>query len=64
MYKGKFDMGWDKAREMIFANQMKMGLLPAGTKLSNGIPEIPEVGQPERASRRSSTRARWRSSPA
>ncbi len=41
MYKGKFDMGWDKAREAIFANQMKMGLLPAGTKLSNGIPEIP-----------------------
>ena len=41
LYKGKFDMGWDKAREMIFANQMKMGLLPAGTKLPNGIPEIP-----------------------
>jgi arylsulfatase A-like enzyme len=41
MYKGKFDMGWDKAREMIFAKQMAMKLLPAGTKLSNGIPEIP-----------------------
>ncbi len=41
MYKGKFDMGWDKAREMIFARQMQMNLLPAGTKLSNGIPEIP-----------------------
>jgi len=41
MYKGKFDMGWDKAREMIFARQMQMKLLPAGTKLSNGIPEIP-----------------------
>jgi len=42
MYKGKFDMGWDNAREMIFENQMKMGVLPAGTKLSNGIPEIPK----------------------
>ena len=41
MYKGKFDMGWDKAREMIFAKQMRMNVLPAGTKLSNGIPEIP-----------------------
>ena len=41
MYKGKFDMGWDKAREEIFAKQMAMKLLPAGTKLSNGIPEIP-----------------------
>jgi arylsulfatase A-like enzyme len=42
MYKGKFDMGWDKTREMIFAKQMEMKLLPAGTKLSNGIPEIPK----------------------
>lgn len=42
MYKGKFDMGWDKAREMIFAKQMKMKILPKGTKLSNGIPEIPK----------------------
>jgi arylsulfatase len=41
MYKGKFDMGWDKARVMIFARQMQMKLLPDGTKLSNGIPEIP-----------------------
>ncbi len=41
MYKGKFDMGWDNAREMIFAKQMEMKLLPAGTRLSNGIPEIP-----------------------
>ena len=40
MYKGKFDMGWDKAREMIFEQQMKMKLLPAGTKLSKRIPEI------------------------
>ena len=41
MYKGKFDIGWDKAREMIFAKQTEMKLLPAGTKLSNAIPEIP-----------------------
>ncbi|MCE9624639.1 MAG: arylsulfatase [Deltaproteobacteria bacterium] len=41
MYRGKFDMGWDKAREQIFAKQMEMKLLPAGTKLSDGIPEIP-----------------------
>lgn len=41
-YKGKFDMGWDKAREMIFAKQMAMKILPAGTKLSSGIPEIPK----------------------
>jgi arylsulfatase len=40
LYKGKFDMGWDKARDEIFAKQMAMKILPAGTRLSNGIPEI------------------------
>jgi len=41
LYSGKFDMGWDKARETIFQKQTSMKLLPEGTKLSNGIPEIP-----------------------
>lgn len=41
MYKGKFDMGWDKAREIIHAKQLEMKIIPAGTKLSTGIPEIP-----------------------
>jgi len=41
MYKGKFDMGWDKAREVIFEKQTNMKLLPAGTKLTRSIPEIP-----------------------
>ena len=41
MYKGQFDTGWDQARDTIFAKQIAMKLLPAGTKLSNGIPEIP-----------------------
>ena len=40
-YKGKFDMGWDKARETILAKQLAMKVVPAGTKLSTGIPEIP-----------------------
>ena len=40
-YKGKFDMGWDKAREMIIAKQLKLGIIPAGTKLTERIPEIP-----------------------
>jgi arylsulfatase A-like enzyme len=41
MYKGRFDMGWDKAREAIFAKQMKLKLLPAGTKLTKRVAEIP-----------------------
>jgi arylsulfatase len=40
-YKGKFDMGWDKAREMILANQLESGIIPAGTKLTKRIDQIP-----------------------
>jgi len=40
-YKGKFDMGWDKAREEIFARQLALGIIPPGTKLTERIPEIP-----------------------
>jgi arylsulfatase A-like enzyme len=32
-HKGKFDMGWDKARDIILDNQVKMGVVPKGTKL-------------------------------
>ncbi|WP_295798232.1 arylsulfatase [uncultured Microbulbifer sp.] len=40
-YKGKFNMGWDKAREMIHARQLEMGLIPPGTKLTERPKEIP-----------------------
>ena len=40
-YKGKFDMGWDKARAAIHKKQLEMGVIPAGTQLSPRIPEIP-----------------------
>jgi arylsulfatase A-like enzyme len=33
-YKGKFDMGYEKIRETILANQKKMGILPQSTDLS------------------------------
>jgi arylsulfatase len=33
-WKGKFDQGWDKVREETFARQLKMGIIPAGTKLA------------------------------
>lgn len=41
MYKGKFDMGWDHAREMILENQIAQGIFPVGTKLSPRTPAIP-----------------------
>jgi arylsulfatase A-like enzyme len=40
-YKGKFDMGWDKAREIILQQQIAQGVVPAGTKLTERIDEIP-----------------------
>ncbi|MCD4725504.1 MAG: arylsulfatase [Bacteroidales bacterium] len=40
-YKGKFDMGWDKAREQILANQIELGIAPENTILSKRIDELP-----------------------
>ena len=40
-FEGKFDMGYDKARELILANQIEMGIVPKGTKLSERDSEIP-----------------------
>ncbi|MGZ8766045.1 MAG: arylsulfatase [Acidimicrobiia bacterium] len=33
-YRGRFDAGWDVAREEILGRQLAMGLLPEGTELS------------------------------
>ena len=33
-YKGKFDGGWDKMRDETLARQIKLGVVPAGTKLA------------------------------
>ena len=33
-FKGKFDHGWNKQREMVFANQKKLGVIPASAKLT------------------------------
>jgi arylsulfatase len=40
-YKGKFDMGWDRAREQILARQKKLGIVPQDTKLTGRIEQIP-----------------------
>ena len=41
-YKGKFDMGWEKAREIIHKRQLEKGIIPAGTKLSRHDPDVPK----------------------
>jgi len=33
-FKGKFDMGYEKLRERIFANQKQLGVIPANTQLT------------------------------
>ncbi len=33
-YKGKFDQGWDKLREETLARQIRLGVVPPGTKLA------------------------------
>ncbi|MDM0108156.1 arylsulfatase [Variovorax sp. J22R24] len=40
-FKGQFDGGWDKYREQTHARQLKLGVIPKGTKLttrSKGLP--------------------------
>jgi arylsulfatase A-like enzyme len=40
-FKGQFDQGWDKYREETFQRQLKLGVIPAGTKLTPRPTEIP-----------------------
>ncbi len=40
-YRGHFDMGWDRAREMILERQKELGVVPRHTQLTERIPEIP-----------------------
>ncbi len=40
-YRGKFDQGWDKLREEIFARQQRLGVIPANTKLTPRPAEMP-----------------------
>jgi arylsulfatase A-like enzyme len=41
-FKGKFDMGYEKLREEIFANQKRLGVIPSNTQLTpwpEGLPK-------------------------
>jgi arylsulfatase len=39
-YKGKFDFGWDKYREIVLKNQIDLGVVPPDTKLAPPNPNI------------------------
>jgi arylsulfatase A-like enzyme len=40
-YKGKFDMGYEKLRDQIFANQKRLGVIPASSQLTPWPDNIP-----------------------
>ena len=40
-FKGKFDGGWDRYREETLARQMKLGVVPENTKLTERSPGLP-----------------------
>jgi arylsulfatase len=40
-FKGQFDQGWDKYREEAYQRQLKLGVIPADTKLTPRPAEIP-----------------------
>ncbi len=39
-YKGKFDVGWDNYREVVFAKQKKLGIIPANAVLPERNPGV------------------------
>ena len=51
-YKGKFDQGWDKLREEVFARQKQLGWIPADTELTprdKTMPAWDSIPEAERA---------------
>ena len=40
-FKGQFDMGWDRYREIVLERQKKLGVVPPDTKLTARPAEIP-----------------------
>jgi len=50
-YKGKFDMGWDKYREIVLERQIAMGVVPESAELSpmlEGIPKWDDLSDDEK----------------
>jgi arylsulfatase len=40
VYRGQFDIGWDRWREQVFAHQVASGVVPAGTTLTERPPWV------------------------
>ena len=63
-FKGKFDMGYEKLREEIFANQKKLGVIPESTQLTPWPDGPSRSGIRFHLCKRNSMRARRKSLPA
>ena len=59
-FKGKFDMGWNAMREQIFANQKRLGVMPADAKLTPWPDVLAEVGHADAPTRKNSLPGRRR----
>ena len=44
-YKGKFDDGWDAYRQMVFARQKQLGIVPKDAELSRHDPDVQDWGK-------------------
>jgi arylsulfatase A-like enzyme len=40
-HRGRYDIGWDRVRAARFERQLAMGLVPQGTRLPDGDPDVP-----------------------
>ena len=63
-YKGKFDDGWDVYRQQVFAQQKRLGIIPAQRGPARSRSRRSRPGPRSRPTSRSSMRASWKSMPA
>ena len=62
-YKGRFDQGWDRLREEVFARQRQLGVVPPDTELTPRNEAFPAWDDMPDGSR-PTTPGRWRCTPA
>ena len=62
-FKGKFDMGWNAMREQIFANQKRLGVIPANAQLTPWPDDLPTWDIADRPTKRSCSPGRRKCSP-
>ena len=62
-FRGQFDMGWDRYREIVLERQKKLGVVPQDTKLTPAPRRDPRLGLPHPRPEKYPL-VSWRSTPA